>query len=410
MGRIGIYGGTFNPPHRGHILAVQEFARQLNLDRVLMIPAAVPPHKALPAGSPDAETRLRLCRLAAEGLPFVEVSDLELNRSGKSYTAVTVQELHRLYPEDELVLLMGTDMFLTFDQWREPKIIASLASLAMAHREKPDKKEREAIADQKKKLKRKYGARVTVLENDILDLSSTTVRQLLAFGAGKTLLPPAVCDEIFRLGLYRTGERFRNLPFDALKAASLSLHKPKRVPHAIGCCETAQALAGRWGESVEDAARAGILHDVTKVLDGPEQLILCEEYGILLDDFYRRNDRLLHAVTGAAVAARLFGESKKVADAIRWHTTGKPDMTTFEKIIYLADMIEPNRSFPGVEKLRKLAMKDLDRAMLVTLERSVEYVEEGGNLLHPDSVRALEWQREHMEQPCSAETINEVNE
>ena len=85
-------------------------------------------------------------------------------------------------------------------------------------------------------------------------------------------------------------------------------------------------------------------------------------------------------------------------------------MTTFEKIIYLADMIEPNRSFPGVEKLRKLAMKDLDRAMLVTLERSVEYVEEGGNLLHPDSVHALEWQREHMEQPCSAETINEVNE
>ena len=132
MGRIGIYGGTFNPPHLGHMQAVREFAKQLNLDRVLMIPAAVPPHKALPAGSPDAETRLHLCRLAAADLPFVEVSDLELHRSGKSYTAVTVQELHRLYPEDELVLLMGTDMFLTFDQWREPKTIAGLATLAMA--------------------------------------------------------------------------------------------------------------------------------------------------------------------------------------------------------------------------------------------------------------------------------------
>lgn len=399
MGRIGIYGGTFNPPHLGHMQAVREFAKQLNLDRVLMIPAAVPPHKALPAGSPDAETRLHLCRLAAADLPFVEVSDLELTRSGKSYTAVTVQELHRLYPEDELVLLMGTDMFLTFDQWREPKTIAGLATLAMVHRENPDKKEREVIADQRKKLKRKFGAKVTVLENDILEMSSTSVRQLLAFGAGETLLPPAVYEEILRLGLYRTGENFRNLPFEALKEASLSLHKPKRVSHAVGCCETAQALAERWGESVEDAARAGILHDVTKILDGPEQLILCREYGILLDDFYRRNGRLLHAVTGAAVAARLFGESAKVADAIRWHTTGKPDMTTFEKIIYLADMIEPNRDFPGVEKLRKLAMKDLDETMLLTLERSVEFVEAGGNLLHPDSVHALEWQRDHMEQP-----------
>ena len=85
-------------------------------------------------------------------------------------------------------------------------------------------------------------------------------------------------------------------------------------------------------------------------------------------------------------------------------------MTTFEKIIYLADMIEPSRDFPGVETLRKLAVEDLDRAMLATLERSVAYVQAGGNLLHPDSVRALAWQREHMEQPRSTEPRNEVSE
>lgn len=411
MGKIGIYGGTFNPPHAGHMLALCEFARQLNLDKVLMIPDAVPPHKQLAAGSPDPMTRLRLCQLAAADLPFVEVTDLELRREGKSYTADTVRELKQHYPKDELVFLMGTDMLLTFHQWYHPEVICAHVSLAMAYRKDPDGMLRHAVQTQKAFLEREYGAKITVIENDLIEVSSSNVRQLLAFGAGESLLPPAVYGEILRMGLYRTGENFKQLPFERLKEVSLSLHKAKRAAHALGCCETAQKLAERWGENVEDAARAGILHDVTKILDGGEQLILCERYDILLDDFYRKNDKLLHAVTGAAVAEHLFGESEKIRDAIRWHTTGKPDMTTFEKIIYLADLIEPTRNFPGVEELRKLAMEDLDRTMLLALERSVQFVEEGGSLLHPDSVSALEWQRNYLRGSVSTETENnEVSE
>jgi len=339
------------------------------------------------------------------------VTDLELRREGKSYTADTVRELKQCYPEDELVFLMGTDMFLTFHEWYHPEIICAHVSLAMAYRKDPDELLRNAVMAQKERLQRDYGAKITIIENDLIEVSSSNVRQLLAFGAGESLLPPAVCEEIVRKGLYRTGENFKQLPFEQLKEASLSLHKPKRTAHAVGCCETAQKLAERWGESVEDAARAGILHDVTKILDGGEQLILCERYDILLDDFYRKNDKLLHAVTGAAVAERLFGESEKIRDAIRWHTTGKPDMTTFEKIIYLADLLEPTRAFPGVEELRKLAMEDLDRTMLLALERSVQFVEEGGSLLHPDSVNALKWQRNYLEGSVSQETENnEVSE
>ena len=97
MANIGIFGGSFNPPHRGHLLAAAEFQRRLGLDRVILMPAALPPHKALAAGSPDARTRLELTRLAAQDLPFAEVSDLELHRSGASYTADTLEELHRQY-------------------------------------------------------------------------------------------------------------------------------------------------------------------------------------------------------------------------------------------------------------------------------------------------------------------------
>lgn len=112
------------------------------------MPAALPPHKALAAGSPDARTRLELTRLAAQDLPFAEVSDLELHRSGASYTADTLEELHRQYPNDHLWFLMGTDMLLTFAQWHAPERIAKLASLAVAHRGRDDGKTLREAAQQ----------------------------------------------------------------------------------------------------------------------------------------------------------------------------------------------------------------------------------------------------------------------
>ena len=134
MARIGIYGGSFNPPHLGHIRAAQETRRRLRLDRVILIPDAVPPHKTLAAGSPDAKTRLALVRLAVEGCEGLEVSDIELRRDGPSYTVDTLRQLHTQYPQDELFLLMGTDMFLTFDQWRGPDAIAQMAALVCMYR------------------------------------------------------------------------------------------------------------------------------------------------------------------------------------------------------------------------------------------------------------------------------------
>lgn len=411
MEKIGIYGGTFNPPHLGHLRALRGFAAALQLDRVLMIPDGSPPHKELAADSPSPEERLRLCRLAAAELPFAEVSDLELRREGKSYTAETVRELRRRYPESELWLLMGTDMFLSFDHWREPEVIAANCGIAMAHRRSSPPEEQTALRVQKARLELRCHARIRVLENDILEVSSSSVRKLLLYRAGSSLLPCAVFREILDKGLYRTGGLLKNLPFVRLKEESLLRHKEKRRAHAIGCCETAQALARRWGEDPETAARAGILHDVTKLLSGSEQLILCEEYGILVDDFSRENPSLLHAVTGAAVAQRLFGESETVCNAIRWHTTGRAGMTMLQKIIYLADMIEPTRDYPGVEELRQLAMEDLNKAICCSLESTIAYVKERALPLHPDSLRALAYETVQKNQAVSAETErNMVNE
>ena len=127
MARIGIYGGSFNPPHLGHIFAARKARQLLELDKILLIPAAIPPHKAVAEGSPDGETRFALTQLAIAGETGMEVSRIELDRPGPSYTVDTLHELRESYPQDGLYLLMGTDMFLSFFQWREPEAIAALA-------------------------------------------------------------------------------------------------------------------------------------------------------------------------------------------------------------------------------------------------------------------------------------------
>ena len=164
---------------------------------------------------------------------------------------------------------------------------------------------------------------------------------------------------------------------------------PNRVDHVLGCRDTAAELARIWGANEEDAARAGLLHDITKALDGPLQLTLCREYGKVLDDFSHNNPKTLHALTGSLVAQRIFGENKAVVDAIESHTTGKPNMNTLEKIIYVADYMEPCRNFPGVEQLRHLAYTDLDKALELGLGMTLKLLKEQGRQISPASREAL---------------------
>ena len=150
-------------------------------------------------------------------------------------------------------------------------------------------------------------------------------------------------------------------------------------------------LAKRWGADVTDAARAGLLHDITKAIDGPLQLTLCSEYGTMLSDFSRRYPKTLHALTGSLVADRIFGEKEAVVNAIRHHTTGKANMSLLEKIIYIADYVEPNRTIAGVDQLRHLAFTDLDAALKMGLQMTVSYLNEQGSEVSPESREALAW-------------------
>ena len=392
MEKIGIYGGTFNPLHTGHLHAARQAIVTLNLDRLILIPDRIAPHKQMPEGSATPEQRMEMLRIATKNEPKMEVSDIELKREGKSYTYLTVEQLALEYPDAKLYLLMGTDMFTSFDTWMEPDRITAKAALAVMYR--GDKGETEAIETQKLAMESR-GVEVVLIRNDAIAISSTQMRRLLAFQCAGPFLPEGVEDYIRSQGLYDSTADWKDLPMEELEAIVVRLLNPNRVAHVLGCRDTAAEMAKRWGVSEVDAARAGLLHDITKAIDGPLQLTLCGEYGTILSEFGQRHPKTLHALTGSLVADRIFGENEAVVSAICHHTTGKGDMTTLEKIIYVADYMEPCRNFPGVEKLRELAFSDLDAALRLGLEMTIENLISRKLEISPESREALDWLNEH---------------
>ncbi len=384
--KIAIYGGSFNPPHLGHVEAARTVAAVLAPDRLLIVPASVPPHKALADGSPTAQQRLELCRLAFADIPGAEISEIELRREGKSYSYDTVRLLREENPDAQLTLVVGTDMLLSFEKWYQFRYLLENCALAVLAREEDDLDEMRTAAAY---LRESYDADVTVLPHEPIAISSETIRERLGMRGGEDYLSDAVYAEIIRRRYYGAKP---SLPW--LREKTLEHLDEHRVAHVAGCESEAVRLAMRWGEDPELAAEAGILHDITKSLSFDEQLQLCEKYGIINDNSELEAPKLLHAKTGAALARDLFGVSDTVYAAIRWHTTGKPDMSLFEKILYLADYIEPTRDFEGIDELRELAFTDLDGAMVLGLGMTIDEIRRSGHEPYIDTLDAYAWYKE----------------
>jgi nicotinate-nucleotide adenylyltransferase len=204
--RAGILGGTFNPPHLGHLLAAAEAADQLGLERVVFVPVARPPHKEVP-DDPGPEERLRLCELAVAGDARLSVSRLEIDRGGASFTVDTLTELHERTPEDELTFIVGGDMALSLPTWREPRRVLALATLAVAERSGAARRD---IVERLGEFgvdgeAASGGPRVRFFDMPRVDVSSSLVRRRVAEGRSiRYLVPDAVAERIAQRGLYRT--------------------------------------------------------------------------------------------------------------------------------------------------------------------------------------------------------------
>jgi nicotinate-nucleotide adenylyltransferase len=198
--KLGILGGTFNPPHVGHLVCAQEAHEQLALDRVVLMPAAQPPHKRI-AADPGAEARYELCRLAIGHDERFAVSRLELDRAGRSYTVDTLMALHETSSQDDLTFIVGGDMARSLPTWREPEVVLELATLAVAERAGS---EREDIRGELRALGGAADARVRFFDMPRVDVSSSLVRERVATGRPiRYLVPDAVAEAIADNGWYR---------------------------------------------------------------------------------------------------------------------------------------------------------------------------------------------------------------
>lgn len=348
---------------------------------LLVIPVSNAPHKPMPGDTPRAEDRLAMTRLAFSGLENVVVSDIEVSKKGISYTSDTILELRKKYPEEWFYLVMGADMFLSLDSWRSVnRIFSNTVPVVLARRED----DRVQIAKYAEKLKDELKVDSVILNNEVVEISSTELRDQLRSRIRGRYIDDTIYEYIIAEKLYGAKP-----DFDWLREKAIEMLLPKRVPHVLGCEQEAVRLAERWGADVDEAREAAILHDVTKKLNLAEQLQICRHYDIMTDAIEENEAKLLHSKTGAAIARGRFAASDAVFDAIMWHTTGRADMSLLEKIIYMADYIEPTRDFDGVDELRSLAYSDLDKSVFAGLKMSIDDMEARGIVPHPRSLEAM---------------------
>ena len=195
--RIGIFGGTFNPPHIGHIEAAKAFLDKAKLDKLIIMPAFIPPHKEHDV-TVSCEARIDMCRIAFGNIPKAQVSDLEITRGGKSYTYLTLEELKS--SDRELYFLCGTDMILTMDKWKNPDIIFSLAKICYIRREN-DAETTNSIQEKCEEYLRKFGAEILPIDANVIEISSSEIRRDIE--ATNKYLTAEVAKYINKAGLYR---------------------------------------------------------------------------------------------------------------------------------------------------------------------------------------------------------------
>ena len=380
MRQIGLMGGSFNPIHCGHLNMARTALACGAVERVLFLPSGNPPHKR--DGLADKRDRLAMAQLAIEGEHGMAMCTEEIERGGVIYTVDTLTILRERMPDCRFHYLIGADTLGALHTWRRIDEVIRLCAFLAVMRPGEEGARARRIAEQW----RARGAQIGFLPARLIDVSSTEIRQRLACGEPLDgLVPLQVEAYIRRHGLYGTDGMKREKRVYRLKK---ELDK-QRFEHTLGVEQTAREMARVFGEDEEKAALAGLLHDCAKCMPLERMVKACRR--VPLDEVTKASKALMHAVAGRCVAETVYDVTDEdVLDAIRWHTTGRAGMTRLEKIIYLADMIEPNRRpYPGLEALRALCMQDLDGAMHAALRMSLAHVQEQGKTLHPDTLAAL---------------------
>lgn len=370
MERIGIFGGTFNPVHAEHVEIVKAAIKELNLDKLYIMPTFLSPHKTLVPAS--AKDRVNMLTLAFSGVERAEVSEYEIEKGGTSYTYQTAEEFRKRYIDAEIFWIVGADMLADFKTWRNPQRILNAVNLAVFGREdfKIDYK-----AEQEYFIKN-FGKEFFKLAFTGKVCSSTKIRVYSSFGLNiSKLTPQSVAEYIKDNSLYPADEYVE----------FVKKHLPeKRLVHTANVVIAALSKAKENGLDAQQVMTAATLHDCAKYINPQDFKDFVMPEGV--------PKPVEHSFLGAFVAENVLGiEDQEIIDAIKYHTSGKANMSTLAKLIFVADMVEEGRDYSGVETLREYFNKDLDECFSKCLEEELIHLINKKQYIYSETLNAYDY-------------------
>lgn len=396
MKKIGIMGGTFNPIHNAHLMMAQAAYEQYELDEVWFMPSKNPPHKSQ-SEIVSEEHRSRMVQFAIDDSKHFLFSDIELKRQGTTYTCETLAQCVEEFSDTRFYFILGGDSLCHFEQWYHPEKIAKLCTVLAVSRDNMSEQE---LQKRCRELSEKYDGEFLPISMPMVAISSMVIRQRLAQEKSVIgYLPDNVLHYIKIHSLYGHFQKKESWKEKELLTYLQATLRPPRYLHTLGVAVTAANLAACHMEREEDVKRArwaGLLHDCAKYLTPSEMIDLCLQYEIELSDVERQNPALIHGKLGAYLAKHRYGVTdKEICSAIACHTTGKPHMTTLEKIVYIADFMEPRRKMNSkpysLSKIRKQSFQDLDKGLFMVLTDTVEYLQKESAVIDEMTLQTYEY-------------------
>ena len=362
--RVGVFGGSFNPIHNGHLILAEQVREIAGLDRVIFVPTYVNPFKT-GKDQPSGEDRMNMVRLAIGDAPGMEVSDFEILREGPSYTYDTLMHFKEELSEDtEIYFILGSDTLIKLEDWKKgPELIENFGFISIYRKGESREKVDEVCA----RLKAKYPTcNIRIFESPELEISSSDMRERLRFGQSiRFITPGPVIDYIGSHGLYDSLTR-------RLGTFVRKNVKPSRFAHTIHVVRKAQELCEKYGvdeETIRKVETAAIFHDA-----------------------YRDEGNLVHGPLAAEHLEKDWGiTDPDILSAVRYHTTGHADESLTEIILKMADLLEDTRTYEEVARLRASLTDDIYESYLMIMERLAVHEQQCGHGVHPDTKACINW-------------------
>ncbi len=376
--KVAIMGGTFNPIHFGHLILAQNIKEMFQIDKIIFIPTGNSPHKNTLL---NAEHRYNMTKLAIEDNDDFLISDIEISKKEKCYTIDTLKQIKSmLNKEATLYFITGTDSINQINTWKEYEKLFDYASFIAV--------ERLGYKINEDLLK---NDKIHFCKTQYIQISSTDIRERLYNNKNVSyLLPKNVLKYILENNLYKCD--YFNKYNSYVQKLKLNLNE-KRFNHSLEVAKEAKKLANNYNIDEEKAFLAGLLHDCAKCFSIEQIQKTAMDNNYTLDAVVKIQPELAHSFLGYFVAKNEYNiKDEDILNAIKYHTTGKKDMSMLEKIIYIADYIEPTRTyFKELDMARFLAYQDLNKAMAYILQNVIILNKSKNRLIHPLSIEAFEF-------------------